>query len=114
MDADSRRSLRVVASIPVSLIVGEDPPRSGLTAVVNRHGALLLSPTRFEPGSIVWVQNNFNSAMMRCRVIWVGVSDDKHHKVGVEFVDEALTFWDPTYSEAVEANFGSRESRQAG
>ena len=111
MDDDGRRSIRVVAPIPVSLMAGEDPPRHGLTAVVNRHGALLLSPASYEPGTIVWLRNDLNSETVRCRVVWVGLADSSGtQKLGVEFTDDAPTFWDPIYAEAVRAVSGGRLS----
>ena len=96
--SDVRRSPRVLARIPVSLIVGQDPPVPGLTAVVNRHGALILSPVQYEEGTILLVRNEFTSDVNRCRVAGVGPVDPSGaHKLGVEFVDEAPTFWGEMY-----------------
>jgi hypothetical protein len=104
MDEDSRRSGRVVAVVPVSLVAGEDPPRHGWTAVINRHGALVLCTTHFEEGTVVWLRNELNSRTTRCRIVWTGLTDDSGtHKLGVEFVDEMPTIWDPIYAEAMRA-----------
>jgi hypothetical protein len=100
----NRRSARVVLRIPISLFVGQDPPRDGLTAVVNRHGALVLSPTGHEEGTILWVRNEVNQETTRCRVVWVGLADPSGtHKIGIEFIDETQTFWGATYVEVTSA-----------
>ena len=69
---------------------------------MNRHGALLLSPIQYEAGTTLWVRNNLSLEATRCRVTWVGPGDPSGvYKVGVEFVDEAPTFWGSVYAEAV-------------
>jgi hypothetical protein len=99
---EARRSPRVLARIPVSLTVGQDPPVHGVTGVVNRNGALLLSPALYEEGTIFWVRNELSSDAVRCRVTWIGPVDTNGvHKLGIEFVDEAPTFWGRVYEEAV-------------
>jgi hypothetical protein len=99
-----RRSVRVLARIPVSLMVGDDPPEHGVTAVVNRHGALLLSPIRCEEGITLTIRNELSSETTRCRVTWIGSMDASGgHKLGVEFVDEAPRFWGGAYEKAVKA-----------
>jgi len=99
---ESRRSTRVLARIPVSLRVGEAPPEHGVTAVVNLHGALMLSPVRYEQGTTLWIRNELNSEVTSGRVTWVGQVDASGaHKIGVEFVDESPNFWGSVYAEAV-------------
>jgi hypothetical protein len=99
---EARRSTRVLARIPVSLTVGQDPPEHGVTAVVNRNGALLLSPALYQEGTTFWVRNELSSDAVRCRVTWLGPVDTSgFHKLGVEFVDEAPAFWGRVYEEAV-------------
>ena len=108
MKEDGRQSIRIVAPIPITVIAEDDPPRPAVTAVVNRHGALVLSPSYYDKGLIVWMRNDVNSATVRCRVVWIGLADaGGAHKLGVEFLDEALTFWDPTYADAVRAMPGT-------
>ena len=50
---NTRRSPRVLLRIAISLTLEEDPPEHGLTAVVNQHGALVLSPIQWEPNDPV-------------------------------------------------------------
>jgi len=99
---NNRRSVRVLARIPVSLAVGQYPPEHGVTAVVNRHGALLLSPLRFEEGTTFSIRNELSSETTCCRVTWIDSMDPSGvHKLGVEFVEEAPTFWGSAYEAAV-------------
>ena len=100
--SETRRSLRVLASIPVSLRLGENRPEHGVTAVVNRHGALLLSPVEYEEGAILLLRNELTAEATNCRVTWIGSTESGTvHKLGVEFVDAAPTFWGKTYEDAV-------------
>jgi hypothetical protein len=93
-----RRSPRVLARIPVKVRVGEGPPLPALTAVVNRHGALLLSLAFYGEGTVLWLQNEFSDDAAYCSVVWVGPLDPSGaHKLGVEFVDEVPEFWGDVY-----------------
>ena len=83
----------------MSLTDGDGPPVYALTAVVNRHGALLLSSSPYHEGSVV-VLHNERSETVRCRVVWLGEPDaNGAHKVGIEFIDDAPTFWGSLYEE---------------
>jgi hypothetical protein len=85
----------------VSLTNGNGPPVYALTAVVNRHGALLLSSSPYLKGSVV-VLHNERSETVRCRVVWLGEPDASGaHKVGIEFIDDAPTFWGRLYEEQI-------------
>ncbi len=97
-----RRSTRVLVGIPVSLGVGQGPPLPGLTAVVNRHGALLSSSIQCEEGATLWIRNELNSEVTRCRVVYVGPVDARREqRLGIEFVDEAPVFWGNGYEGAL-------------
>jgi len=103
---NTRRSPRVLLRIPICLrsIVKEDQPEHGLTAVVNQHGALVLSPIQWEQGTVLLIRNELNGASSRCRVVWVGPADPSGaYKLGIEFIDEASTFWGSGYQEAISA-----------
>jgi hypothetical protein len=83
----------------VSLTNGNGPPVFALTAVVNRHGALLLSSRQYQEGSVIVLRNE-RSETVQCRVVWIGEPDASGaHKVGVEFIDDAPTFWGRFYEE---------------
>jgi hypothetical protein len=102
--SDTRRSPRVLLRIPICLMVTEDQPEHGLTAVVNQHGALVLSPIQCEQGTVLLIRNELNGASSRCRVVWAGPADPSGaYKLGIEFTDEASTFWGSGYQEAISA-----------
>jgi len=101
-ESDTRRSLRVVTQIPVSLRAGQNRPEQGVTAVVNRHGALLLSPVEYEEGAILSIRNELTAEAAGCRVTWIGSTETGTvHKLGIEFIDASPTFWGTTYEDAV-------------
>jgi hypothetical protein len=85
-----------------------DQPEHGLTAVVNQHGALVLSPIQYQQETILWVRNELNSETARCRVVWVGPADSSGaYKLGIEFIDQASKFWGDLYGEAVSGSVHS-------
>ena len=95
-----RRSPRVLARIPVSLIASQGSSDNALTAVINRHGALILAAIRYDEGMILTIQNELTMDSTSCRVVWVGDPDPSGvYKIGVEFVDEAPKFWGNVYEE---------------
>jgi hypothetical protein len=86
----------------------------GLTAVVNRHGALLSSALECEDGTAVWLRNELTSEVTRCRVVYVGPEESRREqRLGIEFVDEAPVFWGNGYEEAL-VTTASAARRQAG
>jgi hypothetical protein len=98
---ESRRSPRLSANIPVSLTVaGQDLPVQGRTAIINRHGALVLSRVGYAAETLLKIQNGITGEATACRVVWVSQDDvSKLHKLGIEFVDNAPTFWGTVYEE---------------
>lgn len=75
-----------------------------MTAVVNRHGALLLSPIEYQEGTTLSMRNELTAEATNCRVTWIGSTESGTvHKLGVEFVDAAPTFWGKAYEDAVKA-----------
>ena len=92
-DLTNRRSPRVLARIPISLTAGHVPPVAALTAVINRHGALLLSALPYDVGAVLRLQNELTLTATDCLVVWVGEADPSGgHKLGVEFVNAAAAF----------------------
>ncbi len=77
-------------------------PEHGVTAVVNRHGALLLSPVRGLEGATLWLRNELTRETVCGRITWIGsIDSDGCHKLGVEFVEQAPNFWGVIYEEAL-------------
>ena len=112
-DLTNRRSPRVLARIPVSLTAGQVPPVAALTAVINRHGALLLSALPYDVGAVLRLQNELTLTATDCLVVWVGEADPSGgHKLGVEFVNAAPTFWGTVYEDRLALD--SRETSDVG
>ena len=48
------------------------------------------------------LRNELTAEATNCRVTWIGSTESGTvHKLGVEFVDPAPTFWGETYEDAV-------------
>jgi hypothetical protein len=98
-----RRSVRILASVPVDLYVNADPPQSAVTAVINRHGALLLSPVKYDEGTIVWIRNQRSLELVRAQVVWLGPQEPPDlYRLGVGFIDEHLRFWGNEYDSGLQ------------
>ena len=98
----NRRSPRVLARIPVTLTAGQAPPVAALTAVVNRHGALLLSALPYDVGAVLRLQNELTVTTTNCGVVWVGEADPSGaHKLGVEFIDDDPDSYTPLTQQTV-------------
>ena len=98
---EGRRSPRVV--LRIGILIEEPPPACpGRTAVVNRHGALVLSPRSYELGTSLRLRNLESEARVACRVVWTGGQDEAgSHKLGVEFSEERPDFWGRDYDAAI-------------
>jgi len=95
--AEGRRSPRTVARIPLDLQPVPEPC-TGLTAVINLHGALILSPIPWPSGTALDLQNQKNKRSIRARVVWTGPEDGSgSYKLGVEFEDAESGFWGDDY-----------------
>jgi hypothetical protein len=93
-----RRSPRIVAVIPVSLM-GVAGLTGAHTAVINRHGALVLSPLAFPAQAGLQVTNEQTGESQACRVVWAaGLSEDGLYRIGIELDDPEGDFWGRAYS----------------
>ncbi len=100
---ETRRSPRVLERVPI-LIAGEGPLYSAHTAVVNRHGALILSPMNYPDESVVEIQNQTTGECAKCRVVWNGGEERPGiYKLGIELIEELPEFWGVDYVAAVPA-----------
>ncbi len=103
MSAEGRRSPRVLLKLSVLI---EDPPPAcpARTAVVNRQGAMLLSPRPYPLDTELRLRQLEGTGSMRFRVVWDGGSDDTgSHKIGIEMLEERPDFWGAEYEQAVRA-----------
>lgn len=97
---EGRRSPRVLAQIPIQ-VCGEGPLCQGVTAVVNRHGALILVWGHYEMGAVIQVENLSNGDLASCRVVWDGGQEmNGQDKLGVELMEDKPDFWGVDYAAA--------------
>ena len=99
--SEARRSPRVLAQIPV-LIRGEGSECSAHTAVVNRHGAMVLSSENYPLESVVEIQNLATDERAKCEVVWFGGEDRPGtYKLGIQLLEELPEFWGVDYESAI-------------
>lgn len=95
---DRRRSPRIIARIPL-VVRPIQAPGAVLTAVINLHGALILSPVLFSSGTILEIKNPRTELTAQARVVWSGGEDGSGiYKLGVEFEKAAPDFWGDDYN----------------
>jgi PilZ domain len=93
---EGRRSPRIVASIPLDV---QPIQESCITAVINLHGALILSAVPWSAGTILDMRNQKNNRSIRARVVWAGPQEASgSYKLGVEFEGPESGFWGDDYS----------------
>lgn len=94
---EGRRSPRILASIPLDVQPLES--LTATTAVINLHGALILSPVPWVSGTILGIRNHKTNRSIRARVVWTGPNDGTGlYKLGVEFEGPESGFWGSDYS----------------
>jgi hypothetical protein len=94
---EGRRSPRIVARIPLDVQPLES--LTAVTAVINLHGALILSPVPWVSGTILNVRNQKNGRSIRARVVWTGPQESSgSYKLGVEFEAPESGFWGNDYT----------------
>jgi PilZ domain len=94
---EQRRSRRILASVPVE-IQSSGEPQAALTAVINLHGALILSSVNLPSGSEIGIKNPETGLEVRGRVVWSGSSDQTGpFKLGIEFQRSSPDFWGERY-----------------
>lgn len=95
---EGRRSPRIVARIPLDVEpVRESTPAEA--AVINLHGALILSPVPWPAGTALNVRNQKNGRSIEARVVWTGPQEASgSYKLGIEFEAPESGFWGNDYS----------------
>jgi hypothetical protein len=95
---EGRRSLRILARVPLDLRPVQEPCTAA-TAIINLHGALILSPVPWPSGTALEIRNQKNNRSIRARVVWSGPEDGSgSYKLGVEFEGAESGFWGDDYS----------------
>ena len=95
---EKRRSERVLIRVPIEVsgiaLDGSRLASPGDTAVVNRHGALILLPARLKPDSQLTLTNKFSRETETFQVVWSGEKpNDGRYEVGIEALNPRDDFW---------------------
>jgi hypothetical protein len=94
---EHRRSPRILATVPLVIHSGGESLEV-VTAVINLHGALILSPVNWPQGTILTIDSKKTELRVRGRVVWSGSKEPTgFHKLGVEFDSAAPEFWAGQY-----------------
>lgn len=76
----------------------EGRARDAETAVVNRHGALLLAPEAYPEGTILEITNLESGRSASFVVVWTGGPATRRLvRLGVELREGPEDFWGPDY-----------------
>jgi hypothetical protein len=90
---EGRRSPRILFQVPLRISADGAMVR-GHTVVVNRQGALVLSPLRVSEETLLKVENALNGASLLCRVVFCGGEElPGLYKLGIEILGPAAGFW---------------------
>ena len=82
---EHRRSPRILATAPLLIHSGGESLEV-VTAVINLHGALILSPVNWPQGEKLTIDSKKTGLRIRGRVVWSGSKEPTGlHKLGVEF-----------------------------
>jgi hypothetical protein len=93
---EARRSPRILRRVRLRL-ESERGTCDATTAVINRHGALLLSPEALPVESRLRITNLERGLSWPFRVVWCGEPTGDLFKLGVEMLSTGVDFWGPAY-----------------
>lgn len=94
---EHRRSPRILATVPLVIHSGGESLEV-VTAVINLHGALILSPVNWAEGTLLMIDSKKTGLRVRGRVVWSGSKEPTgYHKLGIEFDFAAPDFWADQY-----------------
>jgi hypothetical protein len=69
------------------------------TLVVNGHGGLLILKHEIDDGAMLVLTHPETLEEQECRVVFVGETNDRGQRVGVEFLTPAPRFWGLEFDE---------------
>jgi hypothetical protein len=96
---EARRSPRILFQVPLALSANGATVR-GHTVVINRDGALVLSPLRLPEETLVKVQNSLSGATLLGRVVFCGGQElPGLFKLGIEILGSCAGFWGSEFEE---------------
>jgi hypothetical protein len=97
-ESKSRRSQRVILSLPVTVRTESGPRDASFeeetqTLVVNAHGALVAIAGKVEKGQTLRLTNRTTKEELSCRVMYVGPVSGGKGQIGIEFHKPSPDFW---------------------
>lgn len=99
-----RRSPRVVRVVPLTLSLDDSISLQVRSAVINAHGALIISPEPIAEKTPVTLFNQNTGACVKGSVVWTDRTPSPLHsrssaqfKLGIEFREQAAEFWGSDY-----------------
>jgi len=102
---EHRRSPRILATVPLIIHSGGESLEV-VTAVINLHGALILSPVNWPQGTMLTIDSKKTGLRIRGRVVGSGSKEPTgFHKLGLEFQGAAPEFWAGQYDSKGEEAF---------
>lgn len=100
---EGRRSPRVLLRVGLK-VAAQGNTRDAETAVVNRHGALLLARQPYAEQDSLDITNLESGRTAPFRVVWSGGPGPRSlFKIGVELAEEIEDFWGPDYDRLAES-----------
>lgn len=110
----SRRSARVVLSVPVQVhgrdVFGEAFHEFTTMRSVNAHGGLLALAARVQKGQTILVANRNTREEKEFRVVNVGPAQCGKWTVGIEFVQPPANFWHIHFPSLISRRFPDAEN----
>jgi hypothetical protein len=101
MGIEHRRSPRIMLKVPLR-VEATGSACNGHTAIVNRHGALVLCPLPCSQGTPIDVWNLETGERAPFEVVWAGGEDlPGLYKLGIELQEDRPTFWGSEYEDEV-------------
>jgi hypothetical protein len=90
-----------VVSVPLEIQCG-GKSQMALTAVINLHGALILSSMNCPPGTTLTIKNQKTGREVGARAVWSRNKESTTgaYKLGVEFPAPSPEFWAEEYNSA--------------
>jgi hypothetical protein len=102
--AARRRSPRIPVQVPIEVDF-EGTTVAARSAVVNRHGALILCGLNCAENDSLQLTNKKTHEQVRCRVVWCSSEIvDGERKLGVELSNDAPAFWGIDFSALSDAS----------
>lgn len=96
---ERRRTARLLARVPLRIEPENGTAFEATTAIINRHGALFLSPHPLEIGSTAQVINLEHGISQTFLVVWCGDETEGFRKIGIEMIHPGLDFWGAAYKQ---------------